>query len=221
MKIRLIKIYFLLLVGGNLFAQDLKPVISLPDFNVLYRGFLNKVEFGNINEIENLKILTENVKIDTVEVQQYIGENLVKVNLYYLLPGREPVASIIFMDSMTQKILSTRTFRVLNIPSPRIHLGKFEGEGEFPMSILEGIKTIECKHPIDFPMQVNYEVIAYEFRFAEDGKEICSGTSGFLSPFAIETLTSLKAGSKVVLLVKYSGSGSNGFSTTVFEVIDM
>jgi hypothetical protein len=221
MKNRIINILILCLLGCNLYSQHLKPVISLPDYNVIYRGFLNKVEFGNLNENANLQITTENVKIDTVEVNRFIGEDQVKMNLYYLLPGRETVASIVFTDTVTNQIVYSKMFRVLNLPNPLVYLGNYVSEGEFPMSILEGIKTIQCKHPNDFPMQVNYEVLSYEFRFANDGTEICAGTSGALSPFAIETLTSLKPGSKVLLLVKYTGSGYNGFSSSVFEVVDM
>jgi hypothetical protein len=169
----------------------MKPegTVSLPDMNVLYRGYDNKVE-GVASGYDQTVLAGNNVTLTKVS-QGYIGKPG---------PGKTATITISGKNSVTNKTVSlgTFTFRVMNLPPAQVYFGG-AANGEKGSKFETKIFT---RYPPEIPLNVSFTTLSWEMDFM--GRSV-AGTGSVLDAAAQNMLKQAKPGNNVSFLVKYKG----------------
>jgi len=169
----------------------MKPegTVSLPDMNVLYRGYENKVE-GVASGYDQTVLSGNNVTLSKV-AKGYIGK-----------PGGGKTATITISgkNSVTNKTVSlgTFTFRVMNLPPAQVYFGN-AANGATGSKFETKLFT---KYPPEIPLNVTFQTLSWEMEFM--GRQV-RGNGGNLDAAAQALLKQAKPGQSVSFIVKYKG----------------
>jgi gliding motility-associated protein GldM len=188
----------------------MKPMgtVSLPEMFVLYRGYDNKVE-GVASGYDKTDLRGTNVTL-TKSGTGWIGKPGA---------GREASIAVVGTNTVTNKseTLGSFTFRVSNLPPPATYLGSLESGKTVPRATLAVMTKLFTKYPPEIPLKAEFQVVTWELS-VQGAPRTMEGRGPALSADAINLLKQARPGSKVSILVKYSGMGSTGFSACVINV---
>lgn len=169
----------------------MKPegTVSLPEMNMLYRGYDNKVE-GVASGYDQTILSGSNVTLSKAG-KGYIGR-----------PGSGKSCSITISgkNSVTNKTVSLGvfTFRVSNLPPAQVYFGNAANG-------MQGSKfetKIFTRYPPEIPLDVKFTTLSWEMEFM--GRQV-RGTGGTLDANAVALLKQAKPGANVSFIVKYKG----------------
>ena len=169
----------------------MKPegTVSLPDMNVLYRGYENKVE-GVASGYDQTVLSGSNVTLSKV-AKGYIGK-----------PGAGKTATITISgkNSVTNKTVSLGafTFRVMNLPPAQVYFGN-AANGATGTKFETRLFT---KYPPEIPLDVTFQTLSWEMEFMG---RTARGTGNGLDATAQALLKQAKPGNSVSFIVKYKG----------------
>jgi hypothetical protein len=173
--------------------------ISLPSMNVLYRDFDNEV-VGGATGYSSMRIVAKR----NARLEQVNGKTIAK-------PGsdRETVLAVqgIAEDGSSAE-LGTFTFRVKNLPAPKIRLGAVWEESGISSAQLGATNKVFASYTPDDPIDLNYDVVEYEITVQGAPRPVkVSGST--ITPDAKRLLRQAPRGSKITLtvLVKNPKSG--------------
>ncbi len=181
-------------------VKIMKPqgTISLPQLNVLYRNYPNRI-IGVASGYEKTILVGTDGLILKQNGQEYIGE-----------PGRGQICSIqIFGKNTTtnkQVSLGKSTYKVMNLPKPALYLGKMESTGT--VSAIKNEKRLFAHFGEGIPLAATFDIVSYQITV--DGHKSDLEKGYVLSPKAIQLLKMVKEGSIVTIIATYKGSGYQG-----------
>lgn len=188
----------------------MKPqgTVSLPEMNVLYRGYNNKIE--GVASGYDQTILAGNGVTLTKSGTGYIGKPGA---------GRECSISISGKNSVTNKTVSLGSFkfRVSNLPPPAVYLGTIATGSSVGRSAVASMTRLFAKYPPEIPLAATFDVSSWEITVSGAPRSI-SGTGPGLSGEAISLLKQAKPGAKISISAKYKGMGYAGNMASIITV---
>ena len=164
MKISLSLILFIFVLSS--FAQG---VLSIPSYNILYRGYDNKIQLAKAN-------VNQDVVVRSTDVELMLLDTIAAI--YRARVSDLPREVKIYVLSKNLKdTLSINSFRVMNLPPPSLFFGDIIDGGNGMLST-----EISCKYPEShlIPTSITFEVVKYEI-IAKGAETTCKGTGGVLS----------------------------------------
>ncbi len=171
----------------------MKPqgTVSLPELNVLYKGYDNKVE--GVASGYDQTVLNGNGVSLTKSGNGYIGR--------VTGTGKTATISISGKNSVTNKTVSlgTFTFRVMNMPNPSLFFGATE----------EGNKASKAETRLfakysNSPLNATFQVLEWEL-IVSGAPRPAKGTGNTLNADGISLLKQAKPGSQISFMTKVVG----------------
>jgi len=188
----------------------MKPqgTVSLPEMNVLYRGYNNKIE--GVASGYDQTVLAGNGVTLTKSGTGYIGKPGA---------GRECSISISGKNSVTNKTVSLGVFkfRVSNLPAPQVYLGTIATGSSVGRSAVASMSRLFAKYPPEIPLSAAFDVSSWEVTVSGAPRSI-SGTGPTLSGEATSLLKQAKPGAKISISAKYKGMGYAGNMASIITV---
>ncbi len=172
----------------------MKPegTVSLPEMNVLYKGYENKIE-GVASGYDETKLSGNGVSL-TKSGKGYIGR----------VSGSIKTATINISgyNNVTKKTaaLGSFTFRVKNLPPPSIYFGAVADGGKASKSETR----IFAKYGDEIPLTANFTVLSWEMNVAGLSRP-SKGTGNVLTPEAMGQLKQAKPGANVSFMTSVKG----------------
>jgi gliding motility-associated protein GldM len=172
----------------------MKPqgTVSLPEMNVLYRGYDNKVE--GVASGYDQTVLNGNGVSLSKSGTGYIGR--------VTGAGREATISISGKNSVTNKTvqLGTFKFRVRNLPPPSIFFGSVPDGGKASKSETK----LFARYGDEIPLTANFTVVSWEMQVSGLSRP-SKGSGNILTPEAVGQLKQGKPGTMVSFMTQVKG----------------
>jgi hypothetical protein len=168
--------------------------VSLPEMNVLYRGYDNKVQ-GAVSGFVDYKLSGSNVSLSK-KGDMYIGKPG---------SGREATISIsgVAEDGTTASV-GKFEFRVRDLPKPTIKLGSVWDGEKVGASTIKAMTRLFAQYPPEIPLLAEFRVTAYEV-VVSGAPRSAKGTGSALNGDAVGLLKQARAGSTVTIMTDYRG----------------
>lgn len=185
-------------------VKIMKPqgTISLPELNVLYRGYPNRMQ-GVVSGYDQ-SILTPGA--GAPQITKSGDEYIVK-------PGQGRTCSIIISgkSSVTNKTvtLGTYTYKVSNLPRASLYLGTLGSGSKESIGVIKSMTKLYAKYPPEIPLTSNFDIVWWEVR-VQDAPFPESGSGNTLSTKAQNLIKQAKPGKQISIVAKYSGMGYSG-----------
>ncbi len=179
----------------NFAVGEPSGTVSLPEMNVLYRGYNNKVT-GAASGYPSFKLAgTSNVSL------RQSG------NDYIASPGSGRTATISISgvaEDGTTASLGSFEFRVQPMPKPTIRWGSlWDGDGA-PMATLRSSNRIAAMYPPEIPLEAQFSIVDWEVQVQGAPRNI-EGRGSTLSEAAMSTIRQAPRGSLITLSTTYKG----------------
>lgn len=170
-------------------------VVALPEMNVLYRGYDNKVT-GSASGFPEFKLVAgANVTL-TKSGKDFIakpGE------------GREATISVqgIAEDGTTAK-LGDYKFRVMGMPKPSIYLGSIEDGADAPAASIKAQTKLFAKYGPEIPLLADFNITSWEINVTGAPRP-ASGSGSTLSGDALNLIKQARAGNTITIMCTVVG----------------
>ncbi len=191
-------------------VKIMKPqgTVSLPEMNMLYRGYNNRVE-GVASGYDQTILTGEGVSL-TKSGKEYIGR--------VSSTGRTASIKVSGKNNVTGKTesLGTFTFRVSNLPPPQAYLGSLANGSTAAVVDIKSVTKLFTRYPPDVPLNATFEVATWDVSISGVGKTE-SGYGNTLTPEAKRLLAQVKPGMTVNVLIKFKGPNT-GFTSSIIKV---
>jgi len=191
-------------------VRIMKPegTVSLPEMNVLYRGYDNVVE-GVASGFEETRLTGGGVTL-TKSGKGYIGR--------VSGSGKTATISVSGYNKSTQKSqqLGTFTFRVSNLPPPQLYLGTLSNGSNASGAAVKAMTALFMKYPPEIPLKASFDVGIWEVSVSGAPRTV-QGSGKMLSPEALSLIKQAKPGNTVSISGKFKGPNS-GFAACVIKV---
>jgi gliding motility-associated protein GldM len=188
----------------------MKPqgTVSLPEMNVLYRGYKNIVQ--GVASGYDQTILAGNGVTLTKTATGYVGSPGA---------GRECSITVSGKNSVTNKTVSLGQFkfRVSNLPAPAVFLGTIGTGSSVGKSAVASMTKLFAKYPPEIPLLADFSVASWEITVAGAPRP-ASGSGPGLTPEAMGLLKQAKPGSKINISAVYKGMGYKGNIACIINV---
>ena len=146
----------ILMFGMNVNAQEPVAAIELPESNVLYRGYANKIiPAVSNNNGGTLFLAGQGVSISKAEEDDYFIAKPMGSN-------REVSILVNLIHGTDTTLLRKVDYRVMNLPDPSIYWGSAEGgyKGRSKANIRE--KNLSVNYFHGFPLKSEFTVVSWE-----------------------------------------------------------
>lgn len=191
-------------------VKIMKPqgTVSLPEMNMLYRGYNNIVE-GVASGYDETVLSGNGVSL-TKSGSQYIGR--------VTGTGREASITISGRNNVTKKTesLGVFKFRVSNLPPPQLYLGTLSSGSSASSSSVKAMTSLFMKYPPEIPLKATFDVGTWEVSVTGAPRTV-QGSGSRLSPEAVSLIKQAKPGNTVSISGKFKGPNS-GFAACVIKV---
>ena len=173
----------------------LKPqgTVSLPDMNVVYRGYSNRI-VGVASGYEETILSGTGITLRKTG-NEYIGDPGTGKTCSIVVSGRNKAA-----NKTVQ--LGKFDFKVSNLPSPGIFLGNLANGASASKSAIASMTNIITKYPPEIALNVSFQTLKWDLSVSGAPRSF-SGNGSSLSPEATALLKQAKPGAKVSLIVTY------------------
>merc|ERR1711991_204047 len=162
--------------------------VSLPEMNVLYRGYENKVK-GAVSGYTGYRLSMSGGSISQ------------KGDVWIARPGsgREATINItgVAGDGSTASVGSEK-FRVRNLPNPTIKLGSLWDGAEANSSSVRAMTRLFAQYPPEIPLNAKFTVVKYIVKVTGAPRN-ASGTGASLNGAAKALISQARPGSSIVL----------------------
>ena len=197
-------ILFLLINSTFIFSQD-QVVVGLPNQQILYRNYPNKVQFAFTKSgSKNLEIKCKNC--DTI----YTVEN--KNFEYIIFPGEDREVKLYIKNKKVRED-NEISFRVSNLPIPSVYFGPISNGNTFDIVY----KRIFVKYPPEISLLAEFDIRDWEITI--DDKKF-NGKGKELSKEVISYLENIQKDSIVKIKVNYNGMGGEGATFGQFTILE-
>ncbi|RFC53433.1 type IX secretion system motor protein PorM/GldM [Brumimicrobium aurantiacum] len=183
--------------------------VSLPEMNVLYRGYSNVVE-GAASGFPNYSLSgAGNVSLSK------------SGNGYIATPGSGRTATINIAgvaEDGSSSNLGSFEFRVMNLPKPAIRLGRYADGETLTTGQVRASRQLFAGYPPEIPLKATFSVVKYEVT-ATGVPRGATGNGNQLSGEAMRVLTNAKSGATITVTASYrEPSGRVNRQNAVFKV---
>jgi gliding motility-associated protein GldM len=182
--------------------------VSLPNMNVLYRGYNNVVE-GVASGYATTNLIGSGLKSLTKNGAQWIAK-----------PGTGRTCKITVSGKTGDGVsanLGTYEFRVMNLPPPALYLGTIGNGQTVSAKAISSMTKLFTKYPPGIPLDATFSVGRYEIKVSGAPRP-ATGVGKNLSSDAKSLLKQVKKGDQVIISAKYNGMGYSGNVATVINV---
>lgn len=189
----------------------MKPqgTVSLPDMNVVYRGYENKIQ-GVASGYEETILTGQGINLRKSGTG-YIGDPGAGRTCTISVAGRNKAA-----NKTVQ--LGKFEFKVMNLPPPAVYLGSLANGASVSRSALAVMTNIITKYPPEIALNVSFQTVGWELSVSGAPRTF-QGKGSALTPEAIALLKQAKAGAKVNLLVTYKKpAGGTALAACILSV---
>lgn len=191
-------------------VKIMKPqgTVSLPEMNMLYRGYNNIVE-GVASGYDETVLSGSGVQLSKSGAQ-YIGR--------VSGTGREASITVSGRNNVTKKTesLGVFKFRVSNLPPPQLYLGTLSNGGTASASAVKAMNALFMRYPPEIPLKATFDVGTWEVSVSGAPRTV-QGSGKSLSPEALNLIKQAKPGNTVSISGKFKGPNS-GFAACVIKV---
>ncbi|ASS47681.1 MAG: hypothetical protein A3D31_17805 [Candidatus Fluviicola riflensis] len=188
----------------------MKPqgTVSLPDMNVLYRTYDNKVQ-GVASGYDQTILTGAGVNL-IKSGNQYIG----RVNT----TGRTATIKISGKNNATGKTesLGTYTYRVMNLPKPSLYLGSIENGATADKPSINSSRMLNVRYPEGIALEAKYEIASWEIQVGNSPRSE-RGTGKVLTEDALRLLKQARPNDNISITAKFKGP-NNGFIGSTIKV---
>lgn len=214
MKKHIILIIAILFSFQNSAEAQGAGVIGLPELNVLYRGYPNKVKFGMSDGSSNFTVKGDGVTMhaDSSISRYYKGD--LEIEYYEQFYVVKPTTSgrhctLYFLDATNGDTIGVHEFRVMNLPAPTIYFGTVASGESISAPALNSMSRFFAKYPPEIPLKASFTVTSWEISKA-DSELSYSGSGAVITEEAKEFLRTFESGDKCIIKAKYKGMGYAG-----------
>ena len=181
---RLLKLLFLLPIFAN--AQEVEIPAFFPDYNynVLYRGYANRVYFGSVNGTTDYNVTVE-------------GGTLQKMAEYSILTPTMKELHLIFIDNKSGDTLKNLSYICKPLPDLRIYFGNTTSGETADRNATE----FSVGYGPDVFLKYDFKVTQWTMEY--NGRSY-NGSGNKLSGDAQDALKAAKEGDKVIFEIRYS-----------------
>jgi gliding motility-associated protein GldM len=182
--------------------------VSLPEMNVLYRGYDNKV-VGAVSGYAGYNLSMSNGSIS-------------KGSEFWIAKpssGREATISIsgVAEDGSSANVGQFK-FRVQNLPAPSVYLGALEDGEEAPAGTIRAQTRLFAKYPPEIPLNATFSLVSWEVSVAGAPRPE-KGTGQNLSPKALSLIKQAQRGATITFMTIVRGpDGKNRKKSAAFKV---
>jgi gliding motility-associated protein GldM len=191
-------------------VRIMKPegTVSLPEMNVLYRGY-NNVVSGVASGFEETRLSGSGVTL-TKSGSTYVGRTTGA--------GKTATITVSGFNKSTKKTqqLGTFTFRVSNLPPPQLYLGTLASGSSASAPAVKAMTALFMKYPPEIPLKASFDVGTWEVSVSGAPRTV-SGSGKMLSADALNLIKQAKPGNTVSISGKFKGPNS-GFASCVIKV---
>lgn len=191
-------------------VKIMKPqgTVSLPEMNMLYRGYNNIVE-GVASGYDETVLSGSGVSL-TKSGNGYIGR--------VTGTGREASITVSGRNNVTKKTVSLGVFkfRVSNLPPPSLYLGTLSNGSTVSSSAVKAMNRLFMKYPPEIPLKAAFDVGTWEVSVSGAPRTV-QGSGAALSPEALNLIKQAKPGNTVSISGKFKGPNS-GYAACVLKV---
>ena len=174
-------------------------VVSLPEMNVLYKGYTNKVE-GAASGFQTYSLSGSGCTVKKT------GDGWV-ATVSKTSKAREASISITGKNADGASAnLGKFPFRVQPMPKPNIYLGNLENGGSYAKSTVASQAALFARYGAGIPLDASFSVIRWNISSSTGEREI-SGKGKILSGAAKGVLKQARKGSVISIFVEGSGPG--------------
>lgn len=169
--------------------------VSLPEMNVLYRGYDNKVE-GGASGYPSFKLTGGGNVTLSGSGQQMVAKPG---------SGREATINIVGVaeDGSTANLGSFK-FRVQDLPKPNVRLGRIEDGESATAAQIRSSDRLFAGYPPAIPLNATFTVTSWEVQL---GRQRASGSGAALSGDARRILGQAKSGDVINIYTSYREPG--------------
>lgn len=182
--------------------------VSLPEMNVLYRGYDNKV-VGAVSGYAGYNLSMSNGSIS-------------KGSEFWIAKpssGREATISIsgVAEDGSSANVGQFK-FRVQNLPAPSVYLGALEDGEEAPAGTIRAQTRLFAKYPPEIPLNATFSLVSWEVSVAGAPRPE-KGTGQNLSTKALSLIKQAQRGATITFMTIVRGpDGKNRKKSAAFKV---
>lgn len=182
--------------------------VSLPDMNVLYRSYDNKVT-GAVSGYTGYKLSIDNGNINK------------SGDIWIARPGtaRQAIISITgTAEDGSSARVGTFSFRVQNLPAPSIYLGALEDGSDNPSGTIKAQTRLFAKYPPEIPLNAVFSVVSWEVSVAGAPRPE-KGTGAVLTPKALSLIKQAQPGGTITFMTVTKGpDGKDRKKSAAFKV---
>lgn len=169
--------------------------VSLPEMNVLYRGYDNKVS-GAASGYPSFEIVGKS----NVSIRKSGTEHIASPG-----SGREAKIDIVGVaEDGSKASLGTFDFRVQNLPSPSIYFGALEEGAEAAAGVIKAQTRLFAKYPPEIPLAAKFDLVSWEVNVTGAPKPE-SGNGANLSPKALNLIKQAQKGTSISIMTNVKG----------------
>jgi hypothetical protein len=178
-------------------------IIEFNEYNILYRDYENHLQIGSLNGDSNLLL-----KSNDCEIRKSSVDWIVK-------PTSTSKTVILFVLNSDDDTLSIESFRVNNLPTPEVCLGRYKnGDKLFSRET----RKLYVKFPQGCQISKDFQIQKWAMRIEGYSKEI-TGTGDLLSSEAMKIIALAPEFSKMTFTVWYNSYfGLFRFSSSSFSL---
>jgi gliding motility-associated protein GldM len=181
--------------------------VSLPEMNVLYRGYPNIIE-GVASGYATTSLSGSGVSLSK-KGKQWVGKPGTGRSCKISVSGKTG-------DGASAN-LGTFEFRVSNLPPPALYLGTVATGSSVSLQTAKSMTKLFAKYPPEIPLKATFAVSRYEVTVSGAPRSV-TGQGSKLSAAAKSLIKQAKKGSKISISGKYKGMGYSGNMATIITV---
>ncbi len=165
--------------------------VSLPQLNVLYKGYENRIE-GVASGYDQTMLIGNGVNL-TKNGNQHIGK--------VTTSGKTATIDVFGVNSVTKKRakLGTFSFRVMRLPDPEFFFGAVESGGKIP----PGETRLFARYK-NSPLDAKFDILSWELS-TNNAPRPEKGKGNQLSPEGLKLIRQTRPGSFINLRLEYMG----------------
>jgi gliding motility-associated protein GldM len=168
--------------------------VSLPEMNVLYRGYDNKV-VGAVSGYVDYKLSGSNVSLSK-SGDKWIAK-----------PGNGREAKInltgIAEDGSSANV-GTFDFRVRDLPKPTIKLGSVWDGEKVNAATIKAMNRLFAQYPPEIPLEAQFSITSYEI-VVSGAPRSAKGTGASLNGDAMGLLKQVRGGATITIMTDFRG----------------
>lgn len=167
--------------------------VSLPEMNVLYRGYSNQVE-GAASGFPNYSLSNGGNVTLSKSAKGYIASPGA---------GREATINIagVAQDGSSSNLGSFK-FRVMDLPKPSISLGRIADGGSASSGEIRASRQLFAGYPPEIPLEAKFSVVSWEVNVSGAPRPE-KGTGSNLTGAALRIMANATSGNMITVVTNY------------------